>query len=92
MPSIDRDRQFHLLLSDEELARLKEVSGALDMSASDYLRYLLGWQFEAHSERKKTSDPQKIRAAGMFMKANLARWDAERAQRVVEPPKKKGGR
>jgi hypothetical protein len=91
MPPIDRDRQFHLLLSDEELERLKEVSGAFDMSASDYLRFLLGWHYEKQ-EHKESRDPQMTRAVGMLKKAKLAHWDSERAHRAVEPAKPKARR
>jgi hypothetical protein len=58
---------------------LKDVAAAYDMSASDYVRWALGWHFQYKHAAVAKKSAQHLRAMGLLMKGELARWDASRA-------------
>jgi hypothetical protein len=76
MVDMDRTKQFHLMVSEEEHERLKGLAKANDMSASDYVRWVLGW-YSRHFHPKGPAEVHKKR--GREMKADLAAWDAGQA-------------
>jgi hypothetical protein len=77
-PPMDRPKQFHLQLSEDEHAKLKEQAAAYDMSLTDFIRWALGWHYRyKHSQVAKKSE-EHLQSMGLLMKAELASWDLER--------------
>jgi hypothetical protein len=52
MSPIERDHRFNMLLSDEEQAMLRDVSEAVGMTASAYIRTLIRREHEKLSESR----------------------------------------
>jgi hypothetical protein len=78
-PTNDRDRQFHILMSDQELQDLKELSEAHGMSASDYVRMLLGHEFATYSGEEHDEQARRKRSAVAMLKAaHVANFNANR--------------
>ena len=74
----ERSKQFHLLLSPGEHEQLKEMADAYGMSASDYIRWALGWQYQYKHKAVAKKDPNHLRAMGILMIGELRGWDADR--------------
>jgi hypothetical protein len=91
MAPTDRTKQFHLLFSDEEHSGLAVVAAYYNMSATDYVRWLIGWHLSTvHAEHLQAKNPAgTMTVAGAEMKAQLAQWDANRARDRLTVPAKR---
>ena len=82
----DRDRQFRMNLSDEELQMLKELAEKQGLTASDYLRMLIrnehGQQVGLRFSLANLPEPDRV-------KQLVAKVASERLKRSKPKPKRK---
>lgn len=82
----DARRQLNVRFSEGEISEVKEAAEFYGQTASDFIRCAVGQYLQTwRSSRDKPALPGPVE--GKMRLADLARWDAERAQRATEPSK-----
>lgn len=86
MSPAERDRQFNVRLSEAEIEDVRSAADRYGLSASDFVRYAIAIQVQV----ARGVNAKVAKAEGMMRKADLARWDAERAAKAagVKLPKR----
>lgn len=81
--TVERPKQLHILLTEEEHADLQRLAKAFEMTVSDYVRWHLNFGLEKDKGDVDNRDKDHIGAVGAYRTARLKSMDAGLAERAA---------